>query len=504
MIAEAPATTSGLVVGRLVGQNYRKLRVIDLRINGRHAKFFGPNAAGKTTVLDLVYWILGGKGTKDIPEPIQYGADKAYGRLELVDRQTGELKYVVERSRTAAGSVKLELSEAAGSKIKRPQEFIDAWLDDYTLDPTRFLGLREQDMIDEILKNRGVKPPIEEVKAIAGELIEAREGESAAGYLQRISADDTSIFYDRRRTAHRQLVQKQKALEEQRAVVDRLGATEPSQSVAELLVARESLHKKREQRTAVATEATLARNKHQEAVRLLETRRSERRTLEAEIEDLKRQLAAKEQKLAEVSANVTKGEGIVAGLDATAKEKEKAVADYPDPSTAIAELDRQITETEANQKERAKRELARAELERLSTETQQADEEHKRLDAVLARLREFRKNFLNGLDLGVNGLKIMDGALRLFDAPFQQGSLGQRVGAICAISFQRRPELRILRMDEAECMDENTMREVVRCASAAGFECLMAIVQTRNPKTGEEIKDLRWEFEEVSLEEAAA
>src|SRR5262245_48332437 len=91
---------------QLTDENVKKLKVVDITPTKDFIQITGKNGSGKTSVLDSIWWALGGKdGIQN--KPIRDGAEKARIRLNL-----GEL--VVERRFTAAGtSLTVENAEGA-------------------------------------------------------------------------------------------------------------------------------------------------------------------------------------------------------------------------------------------------------------------------------------------------------------------------------------------------------------------------------------------------------
>src|SRR3989304_7739112 len=81
---------------KLTAENVKKLRAVEITPTGELVEITGRNGAGKSSVLDAIWWALA--GTKHIQAvPIRKGATKARIRLDL-----GEL--IVERGFTPAGA----------------------------------------------------------------------------------------------------------------------------------------------------------------------------------------------------------------------------------------------------------------------------------------------------------------------------------------------------------------------------------------------------------------
>ena len=116
---------------KLTAENVKKLRAVEITPTGELVEITGKNGAGKTSVLDAIWWALA--GTKHIQAvPIRTGATKARIRLDL-----GEL--IVERRFTPVGST-LTVEKADGARYTSPQGILDALLGALTFDPLAFVG----------------------------------------------------------------------------------------------------------------------------------------------------------------------------------------------------------------------------------------------------------------------------------------------------------------------------------------------------------------------------
>lgn len=116
---------------KLIAENVKSLKAVEITPSGELVEITGKNGAGKTSVLDSIWWALA--GTKHIQAvPIRRGADKARVRLDL-----GEL--TVERRFTANGST-LIVENAEGARYTSPQGMLDALLGALTFDPLAFVS----------------------------------------------------------------------------------------------------------------------------------------------------------------------------------------------------------------------------------------------------------------------------------------------------------------------------------------------------------------------------
>ena len=126
---------------RLTAENVKKLKVVDITPVGNMVQVTGKNGSGKTTVLDSIWWALGGKeGIQSVP--IHTGEKKARIRLDL-----GE--FVVERKFTPSGTT-ITVSNSDGAVYPSPQAMLDSLLGGRSFDPLAFSRMSPRAQFDEL------------------------------------------------------------------------------------------------------------------------------------------------------------------------------------------------------------------------------------------------------------------------------------------------------------------------------------------------------------------
>ena len=138
----------------LKAENFKKLEVVEILAEKNVNIISGKNAQGKSSVLDAIEYCLKGV-SKDIPEPIKHGRDKAKISIDL-----GEI--TVSRSITPTGS-RLVVTPKDGTPIKTPQAVLDKLFNSVSFDPIRFTTLPEKEQIKALLKATGQEEKIEAI-----------------------------------------------------------------------------------------------------------------------------------------------------------------------------------------------------------------------------------------------------------------------------------------------------------------------------------------------------
>lgn len=131
----------------LRAENIKRLVAVDIKPNSNVVEITGKNGQGKTSVLDSIWWALG--GAKDIQKsPIRNGADFGFVRLDLGD-------IVVTRSfarKDDVGDVttKLTVENKEGVKMPSPQALLDKLLGDLCFDPLAFARATSEEQFNKL------------------------------------------------------------------------------------------------------------------------------------------------------------------------------------------------------------------------------------------------------------------------------------------------------------------------------------------------------------------
>jgi len=132
----------------LTSENIKRLRAVHITPNGQSVEIAGRNGAGKSSVLDSIWYALAGRSV--LPDrPIRDGESRAEVTVELEN-------YTVTRSFTAAGGGTLKVTPKStpgdGKPIASPQSFLDGLLSALTFDPFEFTRLKESEQGETLRK----------------------------------------------------------------------------------------------------------------------------------------------------------------------------------------------------------------------------------------------------------------------------------------------------------------------------------------------------------------
>jgi len=137
----------------LKSSNIKRLKAIELHIDEKQNLILitGKNAQGKSSVLDSIWYALGGKKAAQ-DKPIRDGEEK--GEIELT-LKSEKGNYVVKRTFTDKGSY-LSVSNTEGAKYSNPQELLDYIVGSLSFDPLEFSRMDAKKQVAELTKIVGL------------------------------------------------------------------------------------------------------------------------------------------------------------------------------------------------------------------------------------------------------------------------------------------------------------------------------------------------------------
>jgi DNA repair exonuclease SbcCD ATPase subunit len=137
----------------LKSSNIKRLKAVEFQIDDSQNVILitGKNAQGKSSVLDSIWYALGGKKAAQ-DKPIRDGEEK--GEIELT-MQSEKGNYIVKRTFTDKGSY-LSVTNSEGAKYSNPQELLDFIVGNLSFDPLEFSRMDAKKQVAELTKVVGL------------------------------------------------------------------------------------------------------------------------------------------------------------------------------------------------------------------------------------------------------------------------------------------------------------------------------------------------------------
>lgn len=413
----------------LEAENVKRLKAVAIRPNGNLVEITGRNGAGKTSVLDSIWWALA--GTAHVQSaPIRKGETEAVIKLDL-----GELKVRRSFKRKEDGeyTTSIVVESADGMRATSPQKMLDALVGELSFDPLAFTRLDAKGQF-EALK-----------RFVPGVDFDAIEKANKADYEKRTDAN--------------------RRAKEARTVADRTEIpAAPGAEIDEEALAAE-LEKAGEHNAEIETRKI----RREQASDAIKRQREIAAAYRNNAADLRRQ-ADEEAKKADTH------DASVADL---VKKFETAPA-LPEPIDTTA-LRAKLTEARRTNATIT----AAATARNRKIDAQQIAESFEAQSAALTKAMEKRSKdkqaAIAAAKMPVDGIEFGDGEILLNGVPFEQASDAEQLRASVAIAAAGNPKLRVIRVRDGSLLDEQSMTLLAEMATERDMQVWVETVASGRP-----------------------
>ena len=400
---------------KLKAENIKRLKAVEITPTGDIVRVTGRNGQGKSSLLDAIWWALG--GTKNIQgKPIRKGQRKAKVELDLG-------KYIVTREFSPTSSklhVAKRLTESTGT-VGRPQEVLDGLLNKVAFDPLKFMRMKS-----------------------------AAQAETLRGL---VGLDTTKIDAEK------------EDLSMQRRELGRSIPTTPPAAGTD-----PGPEKSVDEAMGLLADAQTAKEKYATGERVVESANATVARTALSVKERENILAAAEADvvLAKEDARVAKEEVLLAKKTLAQRQAEcqaatdalKAIELPPDIEglqaavTEAAEHNRLVESYGRN------REIVQADSARRDA--------HSGLSDKIKRCEEQRQEMIQAAEMPLDGLSFDDyGEITFGGFPLDQASQAEQLRISLEIAMAAQPELRIIRITDGSLLDSESL-EAIRKAAADG------------------------------------
>jgi hypothetical protein len=417
----------------LTAENVKKLKVVDITPTDNFIQVTGPNGSGKTSVLDSIWWALGGKdGIQSVP--IRKGAEKARIKLNL-----GSI--VVERKFTPAGTT-LTVKNEEGASYPSPQAMLDDLIGSLSFDPLAFARKDPKAQYDELRTIAKVDVDLVALENLNTTDFNARRDLNRDAKAKRAQADGITVAPGTPETP----------IDES----DLIGQMEAAAAHNATL----------EQRKAGRLQAQAdAKAKKAEGVRLREASAGERERTAERIADLEKQIA-QAKKDGEASALKYDNEASAALNAAGVIEKKIDEAPPLPDAVNVSELRAALDKAKLANTEIAKRDRRKA----IAEEAKALESKAEVLTRAMDARNEQARKALQSATMPVEGLTLAAGHVEYNGLPFEQGSDAEQLRVSISIAMAGNPKLRVIRIRDGSLLDENGLKLVAELAHEKDYQ----------------------------------
>lgn len=418
---------------KLSAENVKKLVAVEITPDGNIVTIAGKNGAGKTSVLDSIWWALA--GTSHIQaQPIRKGETKARIRLDL-----GEL--IVERKFNESGST-LSVENAEGARFPSPQKMLDSLLGELSFDPLAFSRMSPRKQFDELRRVSEIDVDIDLLDAL-----------NKGDYAKR-----TDINRDA----------KAKRAQAEGIIIPSCEATQVIDESALI----EELQKAGEHNTSIAT------------------REANREKYQADANQKKNDgvnLRNRASKLREEADAADKNADDLLNAAAEIEKKLDAAPELPKPID-VEELRQKIESARiANKAIIAKQQSTETKAKYIE-EAEKLEEQSKAISYGMAERDKVKADAIARAKLPVDGLGFGDGAVTYNGIPLEQSSSAEQLRVSLSIAMAANPKLRVIRIQDGSLLDDDSLTAIAKAAEENDYQVWIERVDTSG-KIGIVIED---------------
>lgn len=440
---------------KLQAENIKKLKAVEIVPGSNVIKVTGKNEQGKSTVLDAIWWALG--GTKNVQEePIRRGEKSGTITLEIGEKDDPLHGLVITRTFTSKGSY-LKLENKEGAQFKSPQGILDQLIGQLSFDPLAFAREDSKSQVETLLNVVDIKIDTTKIKEISG--VDVEQSDNPIDMLNKAYKE----VFDNRTIVNRQLDTAHKALQA-------MGPIELAESVSikELVAEKdnlESINRENNRKREGVTSKMHTVSKIEGNITIINN----------EIERLNKLLADKKQDLVSEQEELkTAKESLQTTQNEVNALEDK---DLTDINNRISNADEQNNKAQKYQDYQKQREIFHAFQNDSDTHTN-------KLDAIKA----YKEELIKGTKFPIEGLNFNNGGITYNGLPFEQSSGAQKLQVSLAIAMALNPTLRVIRVDEGTWLDSDHMKIIEDMAKENDFQIWM-VVPGEDGKVGVLIED---------------
>lgn len=411
---------------KLVAENLKRLKCVEIDPKGSIIEISGANGAGKSSVLDAIWWTLAGtRGMQK--QPLRQGASDGVSVVELDDLK-------VTRRYSHTGSTLVVERKSDGVRLKTPQDVLDKLIGKIAFDPLAFSRMKPKDQFDQLRKL--VKIDVD---------------------IDKLDEQNRSDF-EKRTDINREVKSMQSRAEV--SLPANLPAEKIDISALSEQVEKAATHNK---------ERELEENRRAGVARQIQNLLEKASDDDAAVAHLKCEIKALEERIAKREADAASRRKAAGDLKNELDHKQP----IPD-AIDVTDIRKKINDAVAINSLISRREDNKALLAQISEKRAAADA---LTDAIEAR-EKAKAAAIASAKFPVPGLGFGSNEVLLNGVPFEQGSSAEQLRASCAIAMATNPEIRVITIRDGSLLDDASMAVLGELAKGNDFQLWIEVVDT--------------------------
>jgi predicted ATP-dependent endonuclease of OLD family len=422
-------------------ENFKRIRIVEIRPKGHLTQITGKNNQGKTSVLDAMWALFGGK--KAIPaKPVRHGAKSSKLTAVIGDEQGKPLliaKRIISGDRTT--NLTVEAAPGAEPSLGGPQSVLDALIGEMSFDPVAFIHAEIPEQIKILRTIVKVDVDLDELTA------------------------QNKADYEARTIVNREVT---RLRTEAAAITVQQGLPKTKQDDAPILQALTDAGQRNLEARRLDNEKAKAEDAWKAAQRATIQAEQSAESQKAEIHSLELQLASARQKL------ITYQEEL---LQKSELENSARSAWLSMPNGEMVDVAALTTELQAVQL--ANREIdKRNRHEELVALYTDREREAAMLSRQIEDREERKRKAFESAKIPVDGLAFTDEGVWFKGIPLSQLGEAQQIYVSLSLAMAANPKLRAVPIHHGESLDDEAIEMIEKLAEENDFQIFMAKVDS--------------------------
>lgn len=441
----------------LRAENFKRIQVIDITPKGDVIQITGPNASGKSSVLDSIMALVGGKAACP-SEPIRHGEKKATIIADLGN-------YVVKRTFTPDGKTTITVETQDGARFGSAQKLLDEFLGSLSFDPLEFARMKPKDQYETIRQVAGIGAEIDRIDAQIKEEYEERASWNRQAKEAKAAASGIEVPDD---------------LPDERLNMAAMAEEMEQATARNGVLSRYKLEHESDKRRFDELQAGQLKPESVQTELDAAHARMEKRTkeLEQQIESIRLMIANTQQEYTrECKAIQDKDNAYRRKFNDDLSALKKKIEDDTAKLVGLVPVDvLEIKERMANAEYYNSGIANREKRQEYENKAENAEKMSKTLTASMEARAQEKQNIIARSKLPIEGIDLKDGEVRYKGVPFAQASDAERLRVSVALAMAMNPKLRVIRLKDGGLLDSSSMKILAEMARANDHQVWIEVV----------------------------
>ena len=407
-------------IANLQIENIKKIKVIDITPQKDLVIIEGENKAGKTSIMDSISYLLGGKML--IPEqPIRQGEKEGMAKAVI-----GDFEVIRKWSNPYTSTLKIKTAD--GTSPSSPQKWLDEKIGSFALEVAELMSMRKDDRITVFKRITGLK------------------------------LDDLKVKYERVQDDKRLEARRLEGLKKELSTLDDL----PEKAETENFDALQEERKKKEEENEI----------YEGQLRIISIKDESIKDAQMDVEENVQEIITRTDRIKELESENKRFEEEINDVRNVVKEYELKLKDMT--KWDLSEIDERMKK--ANDSIELQYKYKRKET--LATDVLVLGKEIEGYVVEMDKIKKEKSDRIKNTKLPIEGLEFDGDVIKYNDIEFEECSTAERIEIALAVAVEENPNIRVLLIREGSSLDESAVKRVKKLAKEHNFQIWIETVHS--------------------------